>query len=105
MTKVVHCKKASYDRYVGREDSEFHFGNPFSHQKGTKAHIVVKSRDEAVRLYKEWLLGNEYPDLCRNRRDWILNNVHKLKDKTIACWCKPLSCHGDVLAELADRHN
>ncbi len=26
----------------------------------------------------------------------------ELKDKTIACWCHPKACHGDVLAALAD---
>lgn len=26
----------------------------------------------------------------------------KLKDKVLGCWCKPLSCHGDVLVELIE---
>ena len=25
-----------------------------------------------------------------------------LKGKILACWCSPLSCHGDVLAEIAN---
>jgi len=26
----------------------------------------------------------------------------ELRGRTIACWCKPEACHGDILAELAD---
>ena len=28
----------------------------------------------------------------------------ELKGKTLGCWCKPYPCHGDVLAELADKN-
>ncbi len=27
-----------------------------------------------------------------------------MKDKTLGCWCKPLPCHGDVLAYLTGKH-
>jgi hypothetical protein len=27
----------------------------------------------------------------------------ELKDKTLGRWCKPEACHGDILAEIADR--
>ena len=32
----------------------------------------------------------------------LLIQIHELKDKNLGCWCKPLPCHGDVLAELSD---
>lgn len=28
--------------------------------------------------------------------------VPELRGKTLACWCAPEPCHGDILAELAD---
>jgi hypothetical protein len=28
--------------------------------------------------------------------------VPALRGKTLACWCVPELCHGDILAELAD---
>jgi hypothetical protein len=37
------------------------------------------------------------------RHKWILANLGKLKNKRIACSCKPLACHGDIWAELADK--
>ena len=32
----------------------------------------------------------------------LLGSLHELKGKTLACFCKPNPCHGDVLAKLAD---
>lgn len=27
-------------------------------------------------------------------------SLHELDGKTLACWCKPHACHGDVLAKV-----
>jgi Domain of unknown function (DUF4326) len=35
----------------------------------------------------------------------LLKQIHKLKDKTLGCWGKPLPSHGDILAELANADN
>jgi hypothetical protein len=88
-TKVVHCKKAKYDVYIGRPSI---WGNPFSHLLGTLAKFQATSRDDAVAKYREWILTQ--PEL--------LAKIPELKGKTLGCWCKPKSCHGDILAELAD---
>lgn len=51
-----------------------------------------RDRREAVTAYREWLA--QRPDL--------LAAIPELRDKRLACWCFPLLCHGDVLAELAN---
>jgi hypothetical protein len=34
----------------------------------------------------------------------LMAALGELRGKVLGCWCKPLAaCHGDVLAELADR--
>lgn len=81
-TRVVHFKKAEYDVYIGRPSK---WGNPFKLKKG-------ESREACLARYREWLLSQ--PEL--------MASLHELKGKTLGCWCKPLSCHGDILAELAD---
>lgn len=87
---VVHCKKEPYDVYIGRPGP---WGNPFSHRKASAARYLVATRDEAVKAYREWLL--DQPTLVdRVRRE--------LKGKVLGCWCHPLSCHGDVLSEIAN---
>lgn len=88
-TRVVHCKKEAYDVYIGRPSK---WGNPFSHKEGTLAEFRVKNRREAVKKFEEYLLNN--PQLMRDLKE--------LKGKTLGCWCKPKSCHGDVLATYAN---
>lgn len=80
--RVVHCKKDSYDVYVGRPSI---FGNPFEIGKdGTREEVIAK--------YKAWIV--DQPEL--------MAKLPELKGKILACWCAPRSCHADVLLELAN---
>lgn len=89
-TRVVNLYKEPYDVYIGRGSK---WGNPYSHKQGTKAKFVVATREEAVEKYREYILSR--PDL--------LNALPELKNKTLGCYCHPAKCHGDILAELADK--
>lgn len=92
-TTVVHCKKKPYDVYIGRASgARGKWGNPFSHLEGTLAEFKVADREEAVRRYEEWILTQQH----------LLDSLHELRGKVLGCWCKPLACHGDVLALMAD---
>jgi hypothetical protein len=90
MTTVVHIKKDPYDVYIGRGSK---WGNPYSHREGTLASFVVKTRREAIDKYEEYLLNNSE----------LMESLKELKGKTLGCFCKPKSCHGDILAKYADR--
>ncbi len=82
-TRIVHCKKAPYDIYIGR-------GTPF----GNKYKIGPDgSRKDVIKKFKQDLLNK--PKLIERMRK-------ELKDKTLGCWCKPDDCHGDVIIELID---
>lgn len=83
-------KKDKYDVYIGRPSD---WGNPFSHKDFTKAKFKVETREQAIEAYKEWI----------KTQPQLLARLGELKGKVLACWCKPLSCHGDVLAEMADK--
>jgi len=50
-------------------------------------------RKKVVEMYKEWIV--KQPEL--------MSSLDELKGKTLGCWCKPELCHGDVLAELANK--
>ncbi|MFD0587694.1 DUF4326 domain-containing protein [Paenibacillus sp. GCM10027627] len=89
-TKVVNKHhKVPYDIYIGRGSK---WGNPFSHMEGTKAKYKVVTREEAVAEYEQWI--ETQPEL--------LSSLREIKGKTLCCFCKPKSCHGDILARLAD---
>lgn len=82
-TTVVHCKKAKYDVYIGRPSK---WGNPFEIGKdGTRA--------EVIRKYRKWL----------RKQPGLMKAIRQLKGKVLGCWCHPKPCHGDVLAELANK--
>lgn len=95
---VVHCKRTKYDVYIGRgrcPQTEVYgkWGNPFSHLPTSAAQFRVATREEAVAKYREWLLAQ--PHLVERAK-------RELKGKVLGCWCAPQSCHGDVLAEIAN---
>lgn len=82
MTRVVHCKRARYDVYIGRPSK---WGNPFViGRDGTRAQVIEK--------YRAFVLSSAP----------MLAALPELHGKILGCWCAPQSCHGDVLAELAN---
>ena len=82
-TRVVNRHKDPYDIYIGRGTV---WGNKFKVGKdGTRAEVIEK--------YREWLSGQ-----------WeLLDRLDELQGKVLGCSCKPLDCHGDILAELANK--
>ena len=84
-TIVVHCKRDSYDVYIGRPSK---WGNPF---KVGRDGI----QGECVDFYRDWI---------RQPAQIALFNAVKseLKGKRLGCWCKPKLCHGDVLVEIIE---
>jgi hypothetical protein len=100
---VVRCKHQYFDIYIGRSPTQYHYGNPFGFTSGTQALVIVGSREEAVQAFREWLEGSKWQDVEPDRRRWILEHLYTLRGKVLGCWCSPKACHGDVLAELANK--
>jgi len=90
MCEVVNINESKYDVLICRPSK---WGNPFSHKEGTLAEFTVGSRKEAVARYERYLLENKE----------LLADLHELVGKRLGCFCKPLSCHGDVLKKYVDR--
>ena len=84
---VVHCKKARFDIYIGRPSL---FGNPFSIGKhGDRVEVIEK--------YRVYFLERVARD------EQFRSAVESLRGKVLACWCRPLACHGDVIVEYLER--
>lgn len=99
--KVVNIKRLPkrwiYDDdyvYIGREGKGFSgtFGNPFPLED-------EKDRDIILDKYRQYLENRvqEDAEFC--------NKVKNLKNKILVCFCKPKTCHGDVLAEMVEKLN
>jgi hypothetical protein len=82
--------------YIGRKRNGMHFGNPFSARPMSIAEVKVGSREESIEAFRQWLGGHEYQEVEPERRQWIKDNMWKLKGKTLVCFCHPKECHGDV---------
>jgi len=82
-TKVVNVRRSSFHIYIGRPSK---WGNPYLIG-------VDGAREEVIEKYRKHLEG----------KPKLLAALPELRGKTLGCYCKPLPCHGDILAELADR--
>lgn len=77
--------------YIGRPGKGVPgpWGNPFRLVSGN-------GRGATLERYRRWLI----------RRLWdepdFRAEVAGLSGKTLVCFCKPNTCHGDILAEAAD---
>jgi hypothetical protein len=81
-TTVVNIKREEYDFWCARGGI---WGNPFLiGPDGTREEVIAK--------YREWILTQPK----------LLAQLPALRGKRLGCFCKPLACHCDVLAELAD---
>lgn len=77
---VVNKKNESYDVYIGRGSK---WGNPFIIG-------VDGTRKEVIEKYEEYIRNNEQ----------LLSCLHELEGMRLGCFCKPKSCHGDILVKL-----
>lgn len=104
-TRVGHCKADETDEYIGRgrdaddmlDVTPTHrgwLGNPFT--------LDGHSREESIRRFRmvfEWRLDADPA---------FREAVRELAGQTLGCWCQRLdedspACHGEVIAEHADR--
>lgn len=101
--KVINLRKNGQFRtiYIGRGSP---YGNPFTHLplNKTKALVQVWTREDSIVAYEEWLRGNpKWAHVDPAQRTIILKLLPTLpEDAVLACYCKPKSCHGDVLVKL-----
>ncbi len=85
-TTVVNLRSEdAYDVYIGRPgDGSEGFGNPY--------HVGTYGREQAIELYRSYFALKLLNDADFRER------VHALKGKVLGCFCKPLACHGDIIA-------
>ena len=83
------------------------FGNPFTVRN------LPRGYDNAVDAFRDWLLCKpELAELYRVQRALMLTQLPMLRGNVLGCWCAPKgglpgnlygeTCHGEVLAWLAD---
>lgn len=77
-------KSSSNYEYIGRGS---YWGNPYSmYEQGD-------DREEVIRKYKYDFDRDLFPKKDKSK-------IYELAGKKLGCFCKPASCHGDILADF-----
>lgn len=81
-------------------------GNPFTHNgvRTSLAKLSFKTREEAIDAYKMYfdkMYGND--EEFTKAFDEIYQHYKNGEDIFLQCFCKPLACHGDYIAEQLQR--
>lgn len=84
LNKAIHGNPLN-SVYIGRPSK---WGNPF---------VIGKdgTREDVIERYKQYLFS---------RKDLLMIVKTELRGKDLVCWCSPEACHGDILLELANKH-
>lgn len=104
--KVAHIRPKGYHDlsewmknpehvYIGRRGAVFLNINgakqrfPEKSSEWANPFTVKKHGDRCLELYEEWLIDKLEKDGT--------DELKKLKNKVLGCWCYPNKCHGDIL--------
>ena len=91
---VVNKRHGGKGQYVGRPTV---LGNPF---------VIGRdgSREEVIEKYRVWLARMLEADSHAAREFRRLRALYKEQGSlTLVCWCAPLPCHADVIAEEIEK--
>jgi len=101
ITRVINVKKEiefsdqkstpSYE-YIGRGS---YWGNPHSMYEGMED-SDEDPREAVIRMYKYDFDYDKFLNIDKSK-------VYELAGKRLGCFCKPQSCHGDVLADFLNK--
>ena len=97
-TTVVHVNDPDgFDQYIGRgmwrpKDPRCRERSVYANPYRIKQNGRAGSLRQYEQLWRHRLAGPK-------RRFWQAL-LEALRDKRLACWCKPKPCHGDVLVKL-----
>lgn len=56
------------------------------------------NRNEVLDKYKDYIIKKLDNDIN------LRNELMKLKDKNLGCWCAPDPCHGNILLDLISKY-
>ena len=101
-TKLEDHTDKENNYYIGRLKKGNPLSNPFGFNGKRKslAKLEFKTREEALDAYKRYFkeMYGKDNDLTK-AFDEIYEHYKNGEDIYLQCFCKPLPCHGDFLAE------
>jgi hypothetical protein len=92
--------------YIGRSKSGNPLGNPFTHNgvRTSIAKLSFKTREEAIAAYEKYfdkMYGKD--EEITKAFDEIYEHYKNGEDIYLQCFCAPLPCHGQIIADRLQR--
>jgi len=91
--------------YIGRPNPRRRLrGHPLANPYVMRGKDTPEERQKCLAYYRKWLRGESPTFKGPADLEVQLRELKRLTDQgyALACWCHPLPCHGDVLAELIE---
>lgn len=109
-TRVIHCRDLPQHPdaiYIGREHAGRGRGPSFKRSRWANPFTWCEhGREQAVALFTRWIAGDPEAAAMLPPGKWRRPSLEEiraeLRGRVLACWCHPQSCHGHLLARLAD---
>ena len=109
---MIHVYNSHDEDHTNGEGCNFYIGrpsplsNPFTHNgvRTSLAKLSFKTREEAIEAYKRYfdkMYGTD--EEFTKAFDEIYEHYKNGDDIYLQCFCKPLACHGDYIAEQLQR--
>jgi len=95
MTSVINIESGEpYNIYIGKksEEQDGYFGNPFD-TKVAQMLDVPFTREWSIEMYRNHF---EIQIQCNPK---FKSRILELKGKRLGCFCSPLMCHGNIIAD------
>lgn len=98
------CSSYPYYFYIGRSKQGNPLSNPFTYngKRSSLAKLSFKTREEALDAYEKYFdaaYNKPGYESLTNAFNRIYNAYKNGHDVYLGCFCYPLKCHGDILAE------
>ena len=90
MARAVNLNREAYDVYIGRagKGQDGYFGNPIP----LMDYRNYTERTRVIEQYADYFSNRIATDVE------FVNRILALRGKRLGCFCKPLPCHGDMIA-------
>lgn len=105
-TKVEDHTNEVNNFYCGRSKNGNPLGNPytFNGKRTNLAKLTVPTREDAIKAYEKYFDAAYGTDEDLTKAfDEIYEHYKNGEDIYLQCFCKPLPCHCDVIAERLQR--
>lgn len=98
------CSSKPNYYYCGRSKNGNPLGNPFTFngKRSSLAKLSFKTREQAIDAYRDYFqkaYNNPGFEALTNKFNEIYEHYKNGEDIYLACWCYPLPCHTQVIAE------